>query len=105
MKTLIKKLNYGILIIGLAIFTSCGNNLNAVSVSGINVIQRTIPSLAITATKYTGIKISNYIRSASFTKNETEISAKKPEKTSRRHRFMPITIGVTGARMVSSNNL
>jgi len=104
MKPLIKKFNFGILLIGLVILTSCDNNITAISVAGINVIQRTIPSLAINATKCTGIKISKYLKNSSVVKSDNGLSGKKVEKTVHSHKFMPITIGVTGARMVSSNN-
>lgn len=105
MKTLIKKLNFGILMIGLVILTSCGNNITDVSVSGISMIQRTIPSLAINATKYTGLKISKYFKNSSVVKSENGSTGKKVEKAVHSHKFMPITIGNPGACLVSSNSL
>lgn len=104
MKTQIKKLNFVILLIGLVILTSCSNNITAVSVARINMIQRTIPSLAITATKYTGNKISKYFKNSSASKNKNGATSKKMEKARHNRKLMPITIGVTGARLVSSNS-
>jgi hypothetical protein len=105
MKTLIKKLNLGILMIGLVILASCGRNYTAVSVAGINMVQSTIPSMVTTATKYTGLKISKYFKSSPEVKNENGPIGKKVEKTARSHKFMPITIGNPGACLISSNGL
>jgi len=59
MKTLIKKLKLGVLLTGLAILTSCGSDINITSVASVNAIYRTIPSMAINATKYPEIKFQN----------------------------------------------
>lgn len=106
MKTLIKKLKFGILLTGFAILVSC-SNIPMVSTVGIHAINRTIPSMAITATKYTGNKISNFLMNPSATKSRKESTVKKNEKTNRRLRAaMPISIGVTGeARLISSQPL
>jgi hypothetical protein len=105
MKTLIKKLKLGVLLAGLVILTSCGRNITAISASGIDSIYRTIPSLAITATKYTGIKISKYFKNSSAAKNRSGSSGKKLEKTGPIRKAMPISIGITdSARLVSSNS-
>ena len=106
MKTLIKKLKLGVLLTGLAILTSCGSDINISSVASVNAIYRTIPSLAITATKYTGNKISKYFMNSSAAKNVKGSSGKKTEKAGHNQKFMPISIGNAGvARLVSSKPL
>ena len=103
MKTLIKKLKTGVLLTGLVILTSCGSNLTMLSVEGINAIHSTIPSLAISATKYTGNKIAKYLKNSSTVKNSKELSDKKAEKPNGNLNVLPISIGATeGARLVSS---
>ena len=105
MKTLIKKLKFGVLLTGIVILTSCRSDIGAVTAAGFNAINRTIPTLAISATKYTGNKISKYFKKASEVKNENELSGKKVEKASRNRNVMPISIGNSGgARLVSSTN-
>ena len=104
MKTLIKKLKFGILLTGFVVLASCCKYTAVVSVSGINAIQQTIPSLAKNATKYTGNRISKYFNNASATKNGNELNVKKLDKEVRNRRFIPLTIGVAGARLVSSNS-
>jgi uncharacterized protein YcfL len=105
MKTLIKKLNLGILIIGLVILTSCGSNPKIVTEAGINIVQRTFPSMATSVTKYTGIKISQYLKNSIVLKNENKRTAKNLEKAGRSRKVKPISIGVSGARLDSSNSL
>jgi len=74
-----------------------------VSTAGINAIHHTIPSLAIKATKYTGITISNYFRKSATTKKEIVTRRQKTEKSSHNRKVLPISIGVSeGARLVSS---
>lgn len=105
MKTLIKKLKLGVLLTGLVILTSCGSDVSITSASTA-AIYRTIPSLAITATKYTGNKISKYLMNSSAAKSETGVSAKKVENAGRNRKVLPISIGMTGeARLVSSKPL
>ncbi len=106
MKTLIKKLKLGVLLTGLVILTSCGSDVSITSAASVNAIYRTIPSLAVTATKYTGNKISKYLMNSSAAKNETGLSGKKVENPVRNRKVMPISIGMTGeARLVSSKPL
>ena len=105
MKTLIKKLKLGVLLTGLVILTSCGSNVSITSASTA-AIYRTIPSLAITATKYTGNKISKYLMNSSAAKNSTTSSEKTVATAARNRKVMPISIGMTGkARLVSSTPL
>jgi hypothetical protein len=106
MKTLIKKLKLGVLFTGLVILTSCGSDIRITSAANMNAIYRTIPSMAMTATKYTGNKISKYYMNSSAAKNEKGLSGKKIEKVGRNRKVMPISIGnAGGARLVSSKPL
>lgn len=96
----------GVLLTGLAIFASCGSDVNITSTASVNAIYRTIPSLAITATKYTGNKISKYFVNSSAAKNKAGLSDKKKERLGRNLKVMPISIGnAGGARLVSSKPL
>jgi hypothetical protein len=106
MKTLIKKLKLGILLTGLVILTSCDSDITITSGSNVNAIYRTIPYLALTATKYTGNKISKYLMNSSSAKNGKGLSGRKEEKTGRNRKVMPISIGnAGGARLISSTPL
>jgi len=106
MKTLIKKLKLGILLTGLVILTSCGSDVTIATGSNVNAIYRTIPTLALTATKYTGNKISKYLMNSSSAKNGKGLSGKKEEKAGRNRKVMPISIGnAGGARLVPSKPL
>ena len=96
MKTLIKKLKLGIPLIALVILTSCGSDVTITSVTSVNAIYRTIPTLALTATKYTGIKISKYFMHSSAAKVKTEMSGKKMQRSGRNLKVMPISIGIVG---------
>jgi len=103
MKTLIKKLKIGILLTGLIMLASCDSNSIILSASGTRAIYRTIPSLAINATKYTGNKIAQYLKNSSESKKEFGLSLEKGEKPKRSLKAMPISIGIAeGARLVSS---
>jgi hypothetical protein len=103
MKTLIKKLKLGILLTGLIMLASCDSNSALLSAAGTNAIHRTIPSLAINATKFTGNKIAQYFKHSSVSKKENSLSGKRIEKPNRSLKAMPISIGVTeGARLVST---
>ena len=103
MKTRFMQLKLGVLLTGLVILTSCDYTSTLVSTAGINAIYSTIPSLAIKATKYTGYKISNYLKNPSETKNENGLTAKKIKKAGGNKKVMPISIGIpSGARLVSS---
>lgn len=105
MKTLIKKLKLGVLLAGLVILTSCGKDITGLSSAGMNAMVRTVPSLAISATKYTGIKFSKYLKSSTATKISNQTLIKKVEKTNRSQKALPISIGIAGeARLVSSTN-
>ena len=96
----------GVLLTGLAILTSCGSDVSISSTASVNAFYRTIPSLAITATKYTGNKISKYLMNSSAAKNKTRLSDKKKERAGRSLQVMPISIGnAGGARLVSSKPL
>lgn len=104
MKTLIKKLKFGVLLTGLVILTSCGRGLPEVAIAGINAINRSFPSMAMTATKYTGNKISYYLMNSSA-KNKKEPSVKKAKKATPSLKGKSISIGgAGGAPLVSSNN-
>ncbi|HEY3388004.1 MAG TPA: hypothetical protein VGK38_00415 [Prolixibacteraceae bacterium] len=106
MKTLIKKLKLGVLLTGLVILTSCGSDVSITSSTSVNAIYRTIPSLAITATKYTGNKISKYLVNSSAEKSGTALSGKKMDKSGLNRKVMPISIGNAGeVRLVSSKPL
>ena len=102
MKTLIKRLNLGVLLTGLVILTSCSSDVTFVSEAGMNAIYRTIPSIAITATKYSGTKISKYLMN-SAEKNGKVNATKKTVKPNQTRKAMPITQGTAGgARLVST---
>ena len=105
MKTLIKNLKLGILFTAAVLLVSCGNCQTAVTDLGSNAIHQTIPYMAFTATKFTGNRISEYLRNSSLNKNESNVNVKKQKKAGHSKIVMPITIGVTGARLASSNNL
>ncbi len=105
MKTLIKKLKFGVLLLGFATLSSCGNDATVVSAAGINVIHYTIPTLVITATKYARNKVSKYLKSSTTVKNGNGITGRKVEKAGCNYRVMPISIGIAGdVRLVSSTN-
>ena len=105
MKTLFKKLKLGVLLTGLVILTSCDNNLTNVSAIGMNAIYRSMPSLTLTATKYTGNRIAKYFKKSSLIKTEKNRSGKKVEKAGRNKNIMPTSIGIAeGVRLVSSNS-
>ena len=105
MKTLFKKLKLGVLLIGLVILTSCDSNLTNVSAIGMNAVNRSIPSLTLTTTKYTGIKILKYFKKSSVIKNEKSLSGKKVEKAVHNRNIMPTSIGIAGeVRLVSSSS-
>ena len=95
MKTQIKKLKLVVLLAGLVILSSCSNHIAVGSAFGINVIYRTIPAVAITFTKFSEHKISEYLKSSLLTKNEKVINDKKVEKKSRHPKVKPISIGVS----------
>ena len=98
MKTLIKKLNIGFLMLGFIVMTSCSNVINIVSPTGFNSIEKTNSSMAITATKYSWGKKTKYVNNSSATEKSNGLSGKKVEKTSRsRKATMPISIGVAGS--------
>ena len=103
MKTLITKFKFGVLLTGFVILVSC-SNIPMASTIEINAINRTIPAIAVTATKYSGNKISNFLKRPFASKTRKESTGRKNEKINRSHKaVMPITIGITGeARLVSS---
>ena len=105
MKTLYKKLKLGVLLTGLVILTSCDNNLNNVSVIGMNAIYRSIPTLTITATKYTENRITKYFKKSTTIKTGKSVSGKKVEKAGNNRKILPTSIGIAeGAHLVSSNS-
>jgi ABC-type iron transport system FetAB permease component len=105
MKTLFKKLILGFLLTGLFVLTSCDNNLTNVSVIGMNAIYHSIPSLTVTASKYTGNKITKYFKKSSVIKNGKNLSDKKVKKAGRNKNILPTSIGIAeGARLVSSSS-
>ena len=98
MKTLIKKLKMGFLMLGFVVMASCSNVINVVSATGINSIEKTNSSMAITATKYSWGKISKYLNNSSAAEKNNRLSGKKVEKTGRSRKVaMPISIGVAGS--------
>jgi len=94
MKTVIKKLKMGVLLTGLVLLASCGDNATVGSALGINVIYRTIPAVAKTVTKYSEDKISEYLKNSSAGKGN-KLSEKKVEKTGGTHKTKPISISVS----------
>lgn len=104
MRTLIKKLKLGAVLTGFLFLSSCGSGSIGASEVGMMAINRTIPSLVITATKYTGNKISEYLNNSSAAKNENKESVKKSRKVVRNRMVLPITLGFTEARLVSSTS-
>jgi hypothetical protein len=101
MKTLIKKLKFGVLLTGVFFLASCNNNTTRVSAMGIQAVYRTIPSVVTTVTRYTENKITTYLRSTSVGKSE-KISAKKANKAgSSNVKSKPVSIGeARGVRLV-----
>jgi hypothetical protein len=104
MKTLFKKLNFGILLIGLVILTSCGGNFTVVSASGIKAIHLAMPSLTVAATKYAEIKLSKYFEKTSEAKNKKSDTSKKVGKASQNRKAQPIIIGVSEKCQVASES-
>ena len=105
MKTLFKKLKLGVLLTGLVILTSCDNNLTNASAIGMNAIYRSIPSITLSASKYTGNRITKYFKKSSVIKTQKSLSGKKVEKAARNRKIMPTSIGIAeGAHLVSSNS-
>jgi hypothetical protein len=100
MKTLIKKLKFVVMLAGIIVFTSCVNNPAIVSELGIQVTH----SLAINVVQSTGNKITRYLRQVFAPQKEGRFIVRKNEKTGRNRMAMPITIGVSGARLVSSDS-
>jgi hypothetical protein len=105
MKTIIRKLKFGILLAGIVVFIPCDNHALVVSASGTNSIHNTIPSVTINMTKYAMNKMSKYLKDTPESNKVKGLACKKPNKEGRSYKIMPITIGVAGARLVSSNNL
>ena len=105
MKTLIKKLKFGVLLVAIVILTSCRNDINSLSVAGINTVYCAIPFVTKTTSTFVGNKISKYFKNFSTAKNEEKQTSKKKEIKKSNHKAMPITLGVIGgARLVSSNS-
>lgn len=104
MRTLIKKLKFGAVLTGFLFLSSCGSGSIGASEVGMIAINRTIPSLMITATKYTGNNISEYLNNSSAAKNENSEIVKKSRKATRSRMILPISIGFTEAHLVSSPN-
>ena len=95
MKTVIKKLKFGVLLSGLVILSSCSNPVSVGSSLGVNVICRTIPAVAIKVTKYSEQKIAEYLKGYSLAGKGNKITEKKVEKTGGSHKTKPISISVT----------
>ena len=94
MKTLIKKLKFGVLMTGIIFLASCSNNTARISSIGINAVYCTIPSLSKTVKRYTENKISEYLGGTSGMKNENGMSGKKIEKSGGKLKAKPVSIGV-----------
>jgi hypothetical protein len=101
MKKVIKKLKFGILLVGFIFFSSFGSNATVVPPAGIDMVfQSTLPA-AKAALKYAENKLVRYWGSSSQAKNENRLTGKKNDKTSSPSKAMPITIRNTGvARLV-----
>ena len=101
MKTVIRKLKFGVLLTGLIFLVSCNNNTAQISSLGINVVYRAIPAAATTVMRYTEIKISEYFNRKTVIKKGENISGKKVEKAGSNPKARPVTIGVVKeARLV-----
>jgi len=94
MKTVIKKLKLGVLLIGFVILSSCTNRIAIGTTMGIKVIYHTIPAVAVTVTQYSEHKISEYLKSSVVAKNEKVITGKKVEKKGNNRKIKPVSIGV-----------
>jgi len=101
MKTPIKKLKLWVLLTGLVFLTSCGSDIRTTYSANINAIYRTIPSLAITATKHTGNKISKYLANSISAQNSNRLSGKKAGNAGRKPNVIPISIGIAGGVSLS----
>jgi len=103
MKTVIKKIKFGVLLAGFVVLVSCGNNLSTVSLEGIKVMNRNLPLLAVQGSKYAGNKIAEYIKSSPTPKKTKTTEVKKTKKASRSKKGLPISIGMAAeAQLVSS---
>ena len=101
MKTVMKKLKMGVLLTGLVVLSSCGNQSVVGSAFGINIISRAIPAVATKVTKYSEEKIIEFLQSPSVAKKENGTKVKKVEKTGSSPKIKGITINVSkDARLV-----
>ena len=103
MKTLIRKFKFGALIIGMSLLFSCSTNPVSVSEIGIGTVSRSIPVMAKAAKKYTGNKLSNYLKSSSATKTGSVPTNKKKSEPGKAIRVMPISIGMIGEFQLASS--
>ena len=101
MKTAIKKLKLGFLLTGLVIFSSCGNNTAVSSDIGFILLNRTSPAITKTITKYSEIKIAEYLKGTSLVEKRNGVNFKKVEKPAGNPKAKPISISISReARLV-----
>ena len=102
MKTLIRNIKFGALIIGMSLLFSCSSSPVEVSAIGIGTVTRTLPLMAKAAKKYTGNKLSKYLKSSSATKTGSAPSNRKKSEPGKTVRVMPISIGMVGEFQLAS---
>ena len=91
----------GVLLLSVVILSACGNSTAVSSAIGINVINRSIPAIAITLTKYSKTKIGEYLKKSTLTGKEPVSNGKKAVKTGDNKKAKPISISVSReARLV-----
>ena len=95
MKTLIRKLEMGVLLTGLVMLYSCdGQDTLGSATLGIKVIYNNIPAVVLKATEYSEHKIADYLKSAPEPKNTKGVTDKKVEKKKNRNpKIKSISIG------------
>ena len=94
MKKAIKNLKLGVLLTALVLLSSCGNQITVSSSIGINVINRTLPAIAIKLTKYSETKIGDYLNRTSIAEKGNRVNVKKVEKQADSPKVKPISISV-----------
>ena len=101
MKTAIKNLKFGVLLIAIVLLSSCGHNMDVNSALGFNVINRTIPVIEKKFTQLPETRIGNYLRSTSNSDKGNRVNLKKAEKPAYCPKVKPILISVhRDARLV-----
>ena len=103
MKTLIRNLKFGAVIVGMSLFFSCSTRPAMVSAIGIKTVNNAIPVMANAAKKYTGNKLSSFFKYSSATKKGSSLTKKKNADVRKTLRVMPISIGLTGEFQLASS--